>query len=138
MRCIQLQSNSDKSKPTYARGQADCLALHIHAPKGAFELPVAIFIHGMYQVGAADEWAYEGESLALRKTIIVTINYSTRLDFYEPLRLSSDTWNNGLIDQRMGIEWVHQNIARFGGDPKNGYDLWRKRWSHLCDCTDPV
>lgn len=118
VRCIQLQSNSDKeSKPTYARGQADCLALHIRAPKGAFDLPVAIFIHGgMYQVGAADEWAYEGESLALRKTIIVTINY--RLNAIGFLPLSSDTWNNGLIDQRMGIEWVHQNIARFGGDPK--------------------
>lgn len=55
--------------------------------------------------------------------IIVTVNY--RLNVFgfaaaDALRLrdpSGGTGNYGILDQRMGMEWVQTNIHRFGGDP---------------------
>jgi carboxylesterase type B len=125
VRCLQLQSHSNPiENPTYARGQFDCFALHIRTKttksRYAIEpelLPVAVFIHGgMFQVGAADDWAYESSKLSSRGLVVVSINY--RLNVFGFLGLNKDTWNNGVRDQRIALEWIKKNIKEFGGNPE--------------------
>eukprot|EP00928_Gymnodinium_smaydae_P034789 TRINITY_DN24583_c0_g1_i1.p1 TRINITY_DN24583_c0_g1~~TRINITY_DN24583_c0_g1_i1.p1 ORF type:complete len:651 (+),score=127.30 TRINITY_DN24583_c0_g1_i1:83-2035(+) len=122
VRCLQMQSETGKT--SYPTGQADCLALQIYAPKGAWKdgaspaLPVAVWIHGgMFVLGASDDWAYEGSRLASRGMVVVAINY--RLGPYGFSTFDKLTRNNGVRDQRQALRWIHQKIAKFGGDPEN-------------------
>lgn len=52
--------------------------------------------------------------------VIVTLNYRLNI-FGQPnapqLVSSSQSQNFGLLDRQAAIEWVHENIAAFGGDP---------------------
>lgn len=109
----------------------DCLYLNIWTPKGASDhpekkLPVAIWIHGgAFTGGWGHEIEFDGEAWTKRNVILVTINY--RLGLYgflcHPLLSEEDengiSGNYGLYDQAKAIEWVHNNIAQFGGDPDN-------------------
>ncbi|XP_076754354.1 carboxylic ester hydrolase [Xylocopa sonorina] len=106
-------------------GVEDCLYLNVYTPrlpteedklKGVF--PVMIWIHGCGWVcGAGHSDFYHPKFLLDHDVVLVTINY--RLG---PLGFLSteDTvcpGNNGLKDQVLSIQWVHENIVAFGGDP---------------------
>ena len=98
----------------------DCLYLNIFTPTfpvSEQKLPVMIFIHGGgFNVGFSDYSA--GDILsAYGNVIVVTLNY--RLNVWGFLS-TGDKYlpgNYGLWDQQMAIQWVHENIAHFGGDP---------------------
>jgi len=111
----------------YPEMSEDCLYLNIWTPaKSADEkLPVMVYIHGG---GNGSGWGYEkefdGEGIAAKGCILVTINY--RLGVFgflahEDLAAEADgcTGNYGLMDQVAAFEWVRDNIAAFGGDPEN-------------------
>lgn len=120
VRCLQMQDNSNfDGGEKVLRGQEDCFSLNIRAPENSKDLPVVVFIHGgMYQVGAADDWAYEAKHLAVNgKLVVVVINY--RVGVYGFLGLDERTYNNGVHDQRRALEWVKENIQSFGGNPNN-------------------
>lgn len=59
---------------------------------------------------------FDGTQLALRDVVIVTANY--RLGAFGYLFGDSDDapGNMGHWDQYQALEWVHQNIDRFGGN----------------------
>jgi len=109
----------------------DCLYLNVWTPKMASNhpekrLPVAIWIHGgAFAAGWGHEIEFDGEAWAKRDVILVTINYRLGLYgfFCHPLLSDEDengiSGNYGLYDQSKAIEWVHNNIAQFGGDPDN-------------------
>ena len=88
-------------------------------------MPVMIWIHGgAYITGSANSSLYQLETLPLHDVVLVTINY--RLGPFGFLKLDevtegkiSSTGNEGLMDQRIAIEWVKNNIQDFGGDPDN-------------------
>ncbi|NEM89961.1 carboxylesterase family protein [Galbitalea soli] len=97
----------------------DCLTLNIAAPSGADSLPVMVFIHGgAYSVGSPADSPWRGTTFVRRGVVHVTLNYRLNalgyLDFSE---FGFDT-NLGLRDQVAALEWVRDNIARFGGDPE--------------------
>ncbi|KJC38348.1 carboxylesterase [Bradyrhizobium sp. LTSP849] len=103
--------------------QADaesCLSLNIWTPAGADRpLPVLFFIHGGAFVtgGGAD---YDGAFLAAHgPAVIVTINYRLGpLGFLQLHRHGLDEANNlAMSDTLAALDWVHANIANFGGDP---------------------
>jgi para-nitrobenzyl esterase len=61
---------------------------------------------------------YDGSNLAERgDVVIVTINY--RLGAFGYLFIPGITANVGQLDQILALKWVHDNIAKFGGDPDN-------------------
>ncbi|KAF2821431.1 alpha/beta-hydrolase [Ophiobolus disseminans] len=107
----------------------DCLNLNIAKPRaiGANEkLPVMVWIHGgsfWYGSNMEPTTAPDGlirQSIANGLPVIhVRLNY--RLGFFgfaQSTTLNKEgSLNAGLRDQRLGIEWVRDNIARFGGDP---------------------
>jgi para-nitrobenzyl esterase len=106
----------------------DCLTLNIWTPMRAAteRLPVMVWIHGGgFQAGAGAEPRHDGEAFARKGVVLVTFNY--RLGVFGFLahpdltRESSHkaSGNYGLLDQVAALRWVQENIAAFGGDPKN-------------------
>jgi para-nitrobenzyl esterase len=104
----------------------DCLYLNIWTPaRSAKErLPVMVWIHGGgFTRGFAGTRSYDGEALAAKGAVIVTINYRLGVfGFFAHPDLSAESGhhasgNYALLDQIAGLEWVKKNIAAFGGDP---------------------
>ena len=104
----------------------DCLYLNIWAPvnKSGEELPVIVWIYGGgYRNGSATMPLYFGDRLARKGVIVVTIAYRLGpLGFLALPELTRESphgssGNYGLMDQIAALEWIHRNIAKFGGDP---------------------
>lgn len=105
----------------------DNLYLNVWTPASSKneKLPVFVWIFGGgFQVGYTSEMEFDGERLARRGAVIVTINYRLNtFGFLAHPEITAEApdapTNFGLLDQRAGIEWVKRNIAAFGGDPDN-------------------
>ncbi|KAH8422568.1 uncharacterized protein LDX57_000321 [Aspergillus melleus] len=98
----------------------DCLYLNVWTqPKTSTPKPVLVFIHGgRFAVGGANSPFYDGQHLAANEdVVVVTFNY--RLNIFGFSGAPGLTQNVALLDQRMAVEWVHENIAAFGGDPEH-------------------
>lgn len=104
----------------------DCLYLNIWTPaKSAKDrLPVMVWIHGRgFTRGFAGTRSYDGEVLARKGAVIVTINYRLGIfGFFAHPALSAESGhhasgNYALLDQIAALQWVQKNIAAFGGDP---------------------
>ncbi|EAU40300.1 putative carboxylesterase [Fulvimarina pelagi HTCC2506] len=100
----------------------DCLNLHVFTPGTTGKRPVLVFIHGGgFFIGAGSQ--YLGDELAKRGDIVVvTMNYRLGLigfNGFSELFPGDERFsaNVGLLDQRLALEWVRDNIAYFGGDP---------------------
>jgi len=100
-----------------------CLYLNVWAPKKAdAPLPVMVWLHGgAHRFGAGSVPFYDGKNLAQRGVVVVTLNY--RLGYlgyfsHPALDAENEGGNFGLMDQKAALEWVRDNIAAFGGDPK--------------------
>ncbi|KFY85578.1 hypothetical protein V500_08296 [Pseudogymnoascus sp. VKM F-4518 (FW-2643)] len=108
----------------------DCLTLNVIRPTGVSkdaELPVAVWIHGGGNVmGGSGDRRYNlsfivENSVAINQPIIgVSINY--RLSgfgfMYNDAIALSGLANLGLLDQRLALHWIQENIAAFGGSPR--------------------
>jgi para-nitrobenzyl esterase len=103
----------------------DCLALNVWAPASGGRQPVMVFFHGGgFTTGSSDMKLYDGSQLVRTgAVVVVTVNYRLGALGYlatEALaRESGDgaAGNYGLRDQIAALQWVHRNIAAFGGDP---------------------
>ena len=105
----------------------DCLYLNIWTPaKTADErLPVFVwYFGGGLMEGNTAEMEFDGERIARRGVVVVTVNY--RLNAFGFLahpqltREQPDAPSNfGHLDQQAGTRWVKRNIAAFGGNPDN-------------------
>ena len=123
--CMQPAS---PPQPFYAFDEAkmseDCLYLNVFAPPGAEKTPVMVWIHGGSLInGAASDEGYDGERLAARGVIVVTINYRLGVfGYFSHPELSRESahhasGNYGTLDQIAALQWVKRNIEAFGGDP---------------------
>ena len=134
---IGMQANcaGDPARDIYAREwhvdhelamSEDCLYLNVWAPAdGRKNLPVYVwYFGGGLQVGNTQEMEFDGERIARRGIVVVTINY--RLNAFGFLCHPEITAeapeapaNFGFLDQQFATRWVKRNIAAFGGDPEN-------------------
>ncbi len=104
----------------------DCLYLNVWTPaKSARNLPVLVYFYGGgFVAGDGSEPRYDGESMAQKGIVTLTVNYRLGVfGFLAHPELSKETsyngsGNYGLLDQSAALHWVKQNIAAFGGDPK--------------------
>lgn len=105
----------------------DCLYLNVWTPAHAAgeKLPVLVyFFGGGLQAGDGSEPRYDGESMALKGIVSVTVNYRlTVFGFLAHPELTAEapyhaSGNYGFLDQTAALKWVQANIAAFGGDPK--------------------
>ena len=105
----------------------DCLYLNVWTPAktGKEKLPVLVYFYGGgFSAGDGSENRYDGESMATKAIVALTVNY--RLGVFGFLAHSELTresphhasGNYALLDQHAALEWVQKNISAFGGDPK--------------------
>lgn len=106
----------------------DCLYLNVWTPKASSsaKLPVMVWIYGGgFQSGATSEPRQDGEHLAHKGVVIVSMNYRLGIfGFFSHRELTKESphhasGNYGLQDQAAALRWVQKNIAAFGGDPEN-------------------
>ena len=126
----------------------DCLYLNVWTPakKAKEKLPVLVWIFGGgFQWGYTAEMEFNGEALAERGIIVVSIAY--RLGCFgfmahpEITGEAPDAPSNfGLLDQKAGLAWVKRNIAAFGGDPDRitiaGQSAGGASVQHQLSCMD--
>jgi para-nitrobenzyl esterase len=104
----------------------DCLYLNLWTPakSAGDKLPVMFWIHGGgFTRGSGSSSGYDGENLARKGVIVVTINYRLGIfGFFAHPALTAESEHHasgdyGLLDQIAALKWVKKNIAAFGGDP---------------------
>jgi para-nitrobenzyl esterase len=104
----------------------DCLYLNVWtaAASAKARLPVMVWIYGGgYAAGATSEPRQDGENLAHKGVVVVSMNYRLNVfGFFSHPELAQESGhdsagNYGLLDQVAALQWVRKNIARFGGDP---------------------
>jgi para-nitrobenzyl esterase len=130
-RCAQV---ANTTLQTAASTDEDCLYLNVWTPDAtASKLPVMIWIHGGGNVGgsASDplpfgdggQSLYSGAALSGNGVVVVSLNYRLGIfGFFAHPSLASEGskgGNQGLWDQRFAMQWVQDNVAKFGGDPAN-------------------
>ena len=105
----------------------DCLYLNVWAPSknSGKLLPVLVYFYGGgFVAGDGSELRYDGESMAKKGIVALTVNYRLGIfGFFSHPDLTKESshhasGNYGLLDQAAALQWVQKNIAAFGGDPK--------------------
>lgn len=105
----------------------DCLYLNVwtNAKNNTANLPVLVYFYGGgYVAGDGAEPRYDGESMAKKGIVVVTVNYRLNIfGFFAHPELSAEapykaSGNYGLLDQAAALKWVQQNISSFGGNSK--------------------
>jgi para-nitrobenzyl esterase len=109
------------------QGEA-CLHLNVWTPSTSTggTRPVMVWLHGGgYTGGSPGAIPYDGANLARRHDVVV-VSITHRVNAFGFLYLKDlggprygDASNAGMKDIVAGLEWVRDNIARFGGDPRN-------------------
>jgi para-nitrobenzyl esterase len=106
----------------------DCLYLNLWtaASSAAEKRPVMVWLHGGgFVEGSGSLPSFNGENLALKGVVIVTINYRLGVfGFLAHPELAKESpfhasGNYGMLDQLAALRWVKKNIQQFGGDPDN-------------------
>jgi para-nitrobenzyl esterase len=120
--------NAGGGRGPLANSSEDCLFLNIWNAEwpARSRKPVMLWLHGGGNyAGTASGNNFDGESLARHGVVLVTTNYRlTIFGFFAHPELTRESphhasGNYGLMDQIAALQWIHDNIARFGGDPAN-------------------
>jgi carboxylesterase type B len=118
--CMQ-KPNADSRAPGVSE---DCLTLNIWTAATAEPLPVMVWVYGGgFVEGSASLPLYDGEALAKRGVVVVSLNYRTGVfGFLAHRGLAAESpehsaGNYGILDVIEALRWVKQNAAAFGGDP---------------------
>jgi para-nitrobenzyl esterase len=105
----------------------DCLVLNVWTPRAeGKKRPVMVWFHGGgFAVGSGQEPDYHGANLA-RKNDLVVVTVNHRINVFGFCYLAhiggpqfATSGNAGMLDLVQSLRWVHENIARFGGDAGN-------------------
>jgi para-nitrobenzyl esterase len=124
--CMQARIYSDMVFRNDGTSE-DCLYLNVWtpSPSASARLPVLVYFYGGgFMAGDGSEPRYDGESMARKGMVVVTMSYRLGIfGFFSHPELSAEnaqhaSGNYGLMDQTAALRWVQQNIAAFGGDPR--------------------
>ncbi len=106
----------------------DCLSLNVWTPsltKGQ-KLPVMVWLHGGGNVAGTPECPHQDGFNMAKKNNVVMVSVSHRLNLFGYMDLSylgvekyAHSANVGNLDMVAALQWVHDNIDWFGGDPDN-------------------
>ena len=131
IKATQFGSNCPQTANAFGSSSLseDCLFLNIYTPKAASKdassrsLPVMVWLHGG-GLRSGSGGSYNPMNMVIQgKVIVVTINYRLGiLGFLAHPAFNQeghDVANYGIMDQQLALQWIKDNIAAFGGNPKN-------------------
>ncbi|CAN8096672.1 unnamed protein product [Discula destructiva] len=117
--CMQYHTSFNLSE--------DCLNINVIRPSGNYsKLPVLVWIFGggLYTGSTADPQYNLSGVVKVSQDMgqpVVAVSMNYRLGMWgflqTPTLLAEGSSNAGLLDQRLALQWVQENIAAFGGDP---------------------
>ncbi|XP_063840197.1 para-nitrobenzyl esterase-like isoform X1 [Scylla paramamosain] len=96
----------------------DCLTLNVwipELPRGFRQYPVIVLLEGELFVTSAPS-RFPGQDLAASDMIVVSFNYRTNAFGFLSWEDRVLPGNLGLRDQSLALQWVAENIDKFGGD----------------------
>ena len=130
--CVQPKGvgrlNVSVDMPDSPPQSEDCLYLNVWtgAARATERRPVMVWIFGgAYTEGAGSSRHNDGEALARKGVVVVTINYRLGpFGFFSHPELDAESGHNASGNQAVwdcieSLKWVQRNIAAFGGDPAN-------------------
>ncbi len=99
------------------------LSLDLYAPKGARNAPVVLYVHGgSWSAGDKRTVAHLPEFFVREGWVLGSVNY----------RLAPQAQHPAMIqDVAAAVAWVHDNIARYGGDPNQIFLIGHSAGAHL-------
>jgi para-nitrobenzyl esterase len=125
--CMQARAFGDMMFRNAGMSE-DCLYVNVWTPANATPstaLPVLFYIYGGgWVAGDGSEPRYDGESMAKRGIVVVTLSHRLGIfGYFSHPELSAESpqhasGNYGSLDQAAALRWVRDNIAAFGGDPR--------------------
>jgi para-nitrobenzyl esterase len=103
----------------------DCLTVNVWTPAAdGARRPVLVWVYGgAFVIGGNSVPTYDGARLAAEQdVVVVALNYRVGAFGFLDLRefggeAIGATTNNGLRDLLLGLTWVRDHVAAFGGDP---------------------
>ncbi len=122
--CGEVPSGSDSAKTN----PEDCLYLNVWTPAwpATGKTPVMFWVSGGELYGGGSGTLMDGsESLVRHGVIMVAANYrGSLLGMMAHPELTAESphhssGNYSILDEIAALRWIHENIARFGGDPNN-------------------
>ncbi|KAJ5453820.1 uncharacterized protein N7458_004776 [Penicillium daleae] len=124
---INLGENLTQGSVTWSSAE-DCLSIAIWTPASAdksSKLPVTLFATGgagveggiMIPAHLPTQWVSRSQ-----EHIAIALNYRVNI-FGNPKSRALKETSLSLMDMRAAVEWIHENIEAFGGDPDNIF-LW--------------
>jgi para-nitrobenzyl esterase len=124
----RFPNNVSVDLPGSPKPSEDCLYLNVWtgADRANDRRPVMVWIFGgAYSEGAGSSPHNDGEPLAKKGVVLVTINYRLgAFGFFAHPELTAESGRNAsgnqaIADAVAALKWVQANIAAFGGDPRN-------------------
>jgi para-nitrobenzyl esterase len=107
------------------RDDEDCLVLNVVTPRpDDAARPVMVYVHGGGFDSGSGYAVLGGTGLAVEEDVVV-VGVNHRLNVFGFLHLAeldesfADSRNVGMLDLVLALQWLQENIARFGGDPRN-------------------
>ncbi|KAL2075539.1 hypothetical protein VTL71DRAFT_482 [Oculimacula yallundae] len=97
----------------------DCLSLNVWTKPQTGETKKAVLVWlygGGFSSGSSSVPGYNGANIAGQEDVVV-VSFNYRLSILGFPGNPNSTANLALLDQRLAVEWVRDNIEKFGGDP---------------------
>lgn len=121
--CDQWGPQSLQNGRIQAGSSEECCVLNVWTTDTKSKKPVMFWCHGGGFDSGTSAWN-PGMGLAKKDVVVVSINH--RLNIIGFLDLSATgnpkykySGNVGMMDVVAALEWVQDNISKFGGDPNN-------------------
>ncbi|MXO60157.1 carboxylesterase family protein [Altererythrobacter salegens] len=121
--CLQHLESSEWNRAQWLHASEDCLTLDVKTSSLTGKRPVMVWIHGGSNRAGASGGPADSD-LTAQGVVAVSVQYRLgALGWLSHPALSAEqggsSGNYGLMDQIAALQWVHDNIAKFGGDPDN-------------------
>nr|ADF43486.1 carboxyl/choline esterase CCE021b [Helicoverpa armigera] len=116
--CMQFSSRMRNKEPFGISGSEDCLYISVYTPDVKGNAPVIVFDYNdQFRTWFNGTNTYSPDFLVEEGVIVVTISHRLAILGYLTTEDGVIKGNNGLRDFILGLEWVKDNIEKFGGDP---------------------